>query len=580
MNSRRLASAAATALALSATSISALGATGGDVPESIAPAQHLSLPVLIAPAVEGAVVRVAQAGDTADLFTWAAEKTEGTISLTGDAPNSAIKSFLAVRAGAGTSDSTTVSGGGPDYFTDYSLAGLAALEGLTSGRVSYTGSKWTLGGFAPSQEALDATMETLGTAVDMTDWVVFVEVAQPEAMDTAEAAATAAPEAAPDLLNWSVSREKFGDLEFNGEVPNASLQSFLRVRAGEGFIDNSEVGGTAPEGFIDDALAAVAAVQSLESGRAAFTGSKWTLGGFAERREELDALLEDLSVAVDASDWVIFIEVSPPFDPSSMAGVVTMPTEPIGAAEPEFQFNALKADGGDIALSGNVPSAAFASYAGVIAGGDAMTPVTAGGEYSGGGLTINTTAPDGFINEATVALRALNTLESGLLTFENGQWSLIGDALSDEAAADVSAAITGLPEGDQWVLDLAVVPVFQLCADVVKEFSDTHTILFAPGSANLTPDSATALVDLTDELKKCPAADLHIEGHTDADGPEDSNMALSVARAEAVIAELIELGLDERRLYAIGYGETLPVASNDTTAGKAQNRRIVFELVR
>ncbi|HHS83293.1 MAG TPA: OmpA family protein, partial [Devosia sp.] len=70
----------------------------------------------------------------------------------------------------------------------------------------------------------------------------------------------------------------------------------------------------------------------------------------------------------------------------------------------------------------------------------------------------------------------------------------------------------------------------------------------------------------------------YVSGHTDSDGPADANMALSVARAEAVVNTLIDAGVDFRRLYAIGYGETMPIASNDTREGKAQNRRIIFEL--
>ena len=69
-----------------------------------------------------------------------------------------------------------------------------------------------------------------------------------------------------------------------------------------------------------------------------------------------------------------------------------------------------------------------------------------------------------------------------------------------------------------------------------------------------------------------------MQGHTDTDGDADGNLALSVARAEAVVAELIKRGVDESRLYAEGYGETDPIASNDTKDGKAKNRRIAFAI--
>jgi outer membrane protein OmpA-like peptidoglycan-associated protein len=85
-----------------------------------------------------------------------------------------------------------------------------------------------------------------------------------------------------------------------------------------------------------------------------------------------------------------------------------------------------------------------------------------------------------------------------------------------------------------------------------------------------------ALDELAGYLALCPAAEIHVEGHTDADGGDDANLALSVARAEAVVEALTARGVGPERLYAIGYGESLPVAANDTRAGKQANRRIAF----
>lgn len=67
-----------------------------------------------------------------------------------------------------------------------------------------------------------------------------------------------------------------------------------------------------------------------------------------------------------------------------------------------------------------------------------------------------------------------------------------------------------------------------------------------------------------------------VEGHTDASGPDDYNMALSEARAESVVAYFAAAGISPQRLLAIGAGESDPVASNDTVEGKAQNRRVEF----
>jgi OOP family OmpA-OmpF porin len=73
---------------------------------------------------------------------------------------------------------------------------------------------------------------------------------------------------------------------------------------------------------------------------------------------------------------------------------------------------------------------------------------------------------------------------------------------------------------------------------------------------------------------RCPTSNLEIGGHTDTDGDEEANMRLSERRAQAVLDYMMRAGLPPERLHAVGYGQTQPVASNDTAEGKAQNRRI------
>ncbi|MGY4449623.1 outer membrane protein OmpA-like peptidoglycan-associated protein [Bradyrhizobium sp. i1.3.1] len=65
-------------------------------------------------------------------------------------------------------------------------------------------------------------------------------------------------------------------------------------------------------------------------------------------------------------------------------------------------------------------------------------------------------------------------------------------------------------------------------------------------------------------------------GHTDADGEDSFNQALSEKRAQAVIDYLVKAGLPATRFTPVGYGATQPLAGNDTDEGKAQNRRIEF----
>ena len=76
-----------------------------------------------------------------------------------------------------------------------------------------------------------------------------------------------------------------------------------------------------------------------------------------------------------------------------------------------------------------------------------------------------------------------------------------------------------------------------------------------------------------------PAARIEVGGHTDSDGVPEENEVLSQARADAVVASLVGKGVEAGRLQAVGYGDALPIASNETGEGKAQNRRIEFLLL-
>jgi len=101
-----------------------------------------------------------------------------------------------------------------------------------------------------------------------------------------------------------------------------------------------------------------------------------------------------------------------------------------------------------------------------------------------------------------------------------------------------------------------------------------HGVNFEFDSAKLTADSTASLDDAVQILKR--HKDLHVEvaGHTDSVGNDDYNMGLSKRRAQAVADYLIAHGANPANIMVKGYGETDPVASNDTAEGRAANRRV------
>lgn len=107
-----------------------------------------------------------------------------------------------------------------------------------------------------------------------------------------------------------------------------------------------------------------------------------------------------------------------------------------------------------------------------------------------------------------------------------------------------------------------------------------NNVLFDPGSDRLQKSSYPELNRLARILKENPSLKIEVQGHTDSVGNDTFNLGLSQKRAEAVRDYLREQGLQPERMRAKGYGETKPIASNDTAAGRSRNRRVSFVIVK
>jgi OOP family OmpA-OmpF porin len=117
--------------------------------------------------------------------------------------------------------------------------------------------------------------------------------------------------------------------------------------------------------------------------------------------------------------------------------------------------------------------------------------------------------------------------------------------------------------------------------DAIKKLNDyAKTILFDTNKATFQQRTFPVLEAITAILKEYPSANFSIEGHTDSDGKDDANLTLSENRAAAVKSYLIEKGIATSRLSSKGFGETMPIDSNKTKAGKANNRRVEVKLVK
>lgn len=106
-----------------------------------------------------------------------------------------------------------------------------------------------------------------------------------------------------------------------------------------------------------------------------------------------------------------------------------------------------------------------------------------------------------------------------------------------------------------------------------------NNIFFETARSRLKPESRMELDQMVQTLKQHPTMRVELGGHTDSEGTEASNQKLSQDRSNSVRAYLIEKGIDPGRVQSAGYGESKPVATNDTPEGRQANRRVEFTIL-
>ena len=539
-----------------------------------------------------------------DPYVWRAQKAaDGRVTLGGFVPTEGLKKILFMRAGAGAIDTTNLGAGVPDGFILGTLAGIDALQMLKEGSLGFDGRSWTLTGQVASTADRLAAETSLRKAVDATDWQVAIQAQDAPRVVTP--------------YRWMATKDA----------------------AGQDATDTTEVASGEPAGFTADVLAALEALGHLVSGTARYERGVWTLEGTPATamagtlavaaleaaasggpgwQYRLDDPLEPApaapELAIASVEPEALVEPAPeamaPDVPAEAAApeapaevpaealpeappitepvvepavpaetdvaVVPAPDAPVDAS-PEvaapsvarnFVFSATKPLGQPIELRGLVPADATRRFFAVIAGD---VPVD--------NVEVGDTLPGNFIPNADAGIRLLAALESGEFGLDGDTWVLSGKVGSEAARSAALASIAAVPAAAGWQTDVSLLPAIDICRERVGSFASRNAILFESGSARLAEESMAAIDELAGYLNSCPEVTVHVEGHTDADGDDALNLAISVSRAEAVVEALIDRGVGYQRLYAVGYGESLPIADNATAAGKRANRRIAFTIL-
>jgi OOP family OmpA-OmpF porin len=364
------------------------------------------------------------------------------------------------------------------------------------------------------------------------------------------------PEAKPFV--WSAERDVVRvTLSGNSPLPASKGKLLEAARADLGgveVVDQMNLSRGAPPRFDNAALLLLDQIAKLKDGKITISDTKVSLSGMARDlggREAIAAALKNLPEGFSVASNEI---KAPPYIFQAYKDPVALTLTLTGYVPDNNVHAALVAAAGRKFFSEKVVDNLKASIG----------------------------APAGFANAVVPALGALSRLSTGTLVVSDREVKLSGDAFYDAAPAQIRAGFAkDLPQGWQSKADIPVKPAAApvdatVCQQLLSDLLAKGTIRFESGLSTLDPDSAGLLDHLIETALRCPTLNIEIAGHTDADGPEGFNKALSEKRAEVVTDYLVKAGLPAGRFTAVGYGSTQPVASNDTDEGKAHNRRIEF----
>ncbi len=188
-------------------------------------------------------------------------------------------------------------------------------------------------------------------------------------------------------------------------------------------------------------------------------------------------------------------------------------------------------------------------------------------------------------------LQALSELESGSAVIQQDYIELSGRSGNPEAQAEIARILSEkLGDSQNYKLDvtydkaldpIAALPTPDECVGQVNAILASTKITFEPGSADISGNGVGVINDIADVLKACREVNMQLEiaGYTDSQGREEMNLELSQSRADSVLAAIATRRILTSGISAVGYGESDPIADNDTDEGREANRRIEFRLL-
>jgi hypothetical protein len=375
-------------------------------------------------------------------YAFAARKdASGSVVFEGMLPGPGAETALLDSAGMGARSRVSYASGELPNFMTSAEQGLEFLPWLRRGSVRFDGTGWSVEG-EPNSIIDKGSIETEFAVRGLAQAGWSLALSEP-AMTPGFA----------DPYTWSVERLPDGSFLFAGNVPAASLQSWLKVHVSSRVADTSVVAHGAPEGFAAAVRAAVDALMGLEQGRVAYDGESWSLVGAAAdaaSRESVLVVAEALELGEAADIAVPEVVSAGPYVWSASKTADTMVLEGAVPAESLQRFLAVRAG----------------------AGVDDQTMIRAD-------------APEDFASDVLQAMDVLALLSEGRVAFDGASWTASGTAnKADANAAAIAVLGTAAPRWSLALADPSAEPVSERPAtQPVDRSVDPQTVAVAPDAA-------------------------------------------------------------------------------------------------
>jgi OOP family OmpA-OmpF porin len=484
------------------------------------------------------------------------------LTLTGHVPTEAARGALLAMAGASgravRSDLALAAGVDVEAWTALAADALRALGRLEDGRLDIADSTVSLSGRVASDPALEALGPLLGAG-----WTTEIAVIDPDP---------------PARL--AIRRRDGEPATLEGRLPRGLERAMLRQT-----FPQADLGQLAGDGRGDPdawarAVEALAVVLPrfgtleavLEGGEIRVTGRLREGFPVKETRAALRAALGEgwrLSFAAEEAPPAARIELAKASDGISVNGIL-----PQGLS-PNQVLTALGGEAEDTLTGGGAGdtgawSRALATLGRLLAAYETAEAALGGGRFAVEGRLAPGHDPAALAEWAAARLAP------------DWEVTLGGEAAAAAEGATRENPITGMTErlaNGYWLPVLDFRPTLESCDRQATLAQAESKIRFVSGSVEIRPEAAPVLDRLAAVVARCFAETglrLQVGGHTDSVGDPAENLRLSKARAEEVVDALAARGLARGRMLAVGFGQTLPVDTNDTAEGRARNRRITF----